>query len=97
MTMSNVDTDVPIVRIDLIQAPHKVPDQWGRKRSQYRIGVRYTLSDGRTFDSGERFDRLRDANARADRLPSTPTNMEAFFHDGEFAGVTTHIRIGGSP
>lgn len=77
------DHEIPITRIDPTTNVQKVADRYGRKKPQYRVGIRITVADGRTFEDGRRFDLKRDADAYLRRMPMHPTNMAALLDDDD--------------
>ena len=87
--------EIRITTVEVTGPTEKRDHPWNRY-DKYRVPVRYTLEDGRTFETGKWFGRLRDAKAYAAQGTTHPTNLEAWFmDDGRFGGVVEHVRIGG--
>lgn len=90
-----MSTELPITLIEATGPIAKVPDRQGRKASEYRIPVRYTVESGETFESAVFRSKLGDARAELATLPTVPTRpTKAIIQDGRFIGIQVTYRIG---
>jgi hypothetical protein len=58
-----------ITAVEVLGPPEKRPDRWGRKSSEWRVPVRYTVEDGSVIETGDWFSTRKAALAKGGALP----------------------------
>ena len=83
-----------ITAVEVLGPPEKRPDRWGRKSSEWRVPVRYTLEDGTAIETGDWYSTRKKALEQAGKLFA---NFSALFDsDGKHIGFQHKISLGGA-
>lgn len=80
-----------VMAVEVLGPPEKRPDRWGRKSSEWRVPVRYTLEDGTTIETGDWYSTRKAAVEKAGVLPG---NYSALFDaEGNHIGFQLKVSL----